>query len=75
VTARISGVLFKGFNGPVQINPEDHQLQKGVFVSRWQKVNAEYPVAAEETDFTFAPIQYFEAGKLSGNSSCQMRRP
>ncbi|WP_168708542.1 ABC transporter substrate-binding protein [Hydrogenophaga sp. PAMC20947] len=75
VTARISGMLFKGFNGPVQINPEDHQLQKGVFVSRWQNVNAEYPVAAEETDFTFAPIRYFEAGQLSGNSSCQMRRP
>ena len=75
VAARISGMLFKGFNGPVQVSPDDHQLQKGVYLARWQKVSAEYPVSAEETGFTFAPVRYFEAGQLTGLSRCQMRRP
>ncbi len=75
VTARISGMLFKGFNGPVQVNPDDHQLQTGVYIARWQKVSAEYPVSSEETGFTFAPVSHFEAGRLAGPLRCQMRRP
>ena len=75
VAARISGMLFKGFNGPVQVDPFDHQLQKGVYISHWQKVSATYPVAAEGTGFTFAPVRYFEAGQLSTPSRCRMRRP
>ena len=75
VAARISGMLFKGFNGPVQVSPDDHHLQKGVYVTRWEKASAEYPVAAEETGFTFAPVRYFDAGQLSGEPTCKMRRP
>ena len=75
VAARISGMLFKGFNGPVQVDPFDHQLQKGVYIAHWKKVSATYPVAAEGTGFTFAPVRYFEAGQLSTPSRCRMRRP
>ena len=75
VAARISGMLFKGFNGPVQVDPFDHQLQKGVYIAHWQKVSEKYPVAAEATAFTFAPVRYFEAGQLSMPSRCRMRRP
>ena len=75
VASRISGMLFNGFNGPAQVSPDNHQLQKGVYLARWQKADAQYPVPAEETGFTFAPIRYFEAGQLGGVSHCQMRRP
>jgi branched-chain amino acid transport system substrate-binding protein len=75
VAARISGMLFKGFNGPVQVSPDDHQLQKGVYVSRWQKVDAAHPVSAEETGYTFAPMQHYEAADISEPVVCRMRRP
>jgi branched-chain amino acid transport system substrate-binding protein len=75
VAARISGMLFKGFDGPVQVSPVDHQLQKGVYLSQWQRVSATYPVAAEETGYTFAPLRYFEAAEISASAECHMRRP
>lgn len=75
VAARISGMLFKGFNGPVQVSPDDHQLQKGVYLSRWQKVSSAFPVAAEGTGYTFAPVQYFDAADISAPVVCRMRRP
>ena len=44
---------------------EDHQLQLGQFISRWQPVDAVYPVGAEGTGHTFAPLQYIAAPVLS----------
>ncbi|MEX1165894.1 MAG: ABC transporter substrate-binding protein [Hydrogenophaga sp.] len=75
VAGRISGMLFKGFNGPAEVSPDNHQLQKGVFLSQWQKIDKAHPVSAEETGFTFAPVRYFEAGELGSTLRCQMHRP
>ena len=71
----LSGLRFQGFDGPVQVRPEDHQLQIGVYLSRWQKVSSAYPVGAEGTGYTFAPVRHFEAAEISGLPACQMRRP
>ena len=54
---------------------DDHQLLKGLYVSRWQKVDAAHPRSAEETGYTFAPLQYLDAAQISGPTSCQMQRP
>lgn len=75
VAERLSGMIFKGFNGPVQMRADDHQLLKGVYVSRWQKVDAKHPRSAEETGYTFAPVQYLAAAQISGPTRCQMQRP
>ncbi|MDO9480911.1 MAG: ABC transporter substrate-binding protein [Hydrogenophaga sp.] len=75
VAGRLSGMIFKGFNGPVQMRADDHQLLKGLYVSRWQKVDATYPRSAEETGYTFAPVQYMDATQISGPTRCQMQRP
>lgn len=75
VAARLSGMVFSGFNGPVQIRADDHQLQKGIYVSRWQKVDAKYPRGADGSDHTFVPVRYFEADLTSRPSHCQMHRP
>jgi branched-chain amino acid transport system substrate-binding protein len=75
VGARLSGMIFKGFNGPVRLRADDHQLQKGLYISRWQKVNARYPRSAENTGYTFAPVQYLQAGSLAMEPRCQMQRP
>lgn len=75
VAARLSGMIFKGFNGPVQMRADDHQLLKGLYVSRWQKVDAAHPRSAEETGYTFVPLQYLDAAQISGPTRCQMQRP
>lgn len=75
VAGRLSGMIFKGFNGPVHLRADDHQLLKGLYVSRWQKVDATHPRSAEETGYTFAPVQYMDAAQISGPTSCQMQRP
>ncbi|WP_319004796.1 branched-chain amino acid ABC transporter substrate-binding protein [Hydrogenophaga taeniospiralis] len=75
VAARLSGMIFRGFSGPVQLRADDHQLQKGIYISRWQKVDPRHPRSAEDTGYTFAPVQYFEGAGLTGPSRCQMQRP
>lgn len=75
VAARLSGMIFQGFNGPVQMRADDHQLQKGVYISRWQQIDAAFPVGAEGTDHTFAPVQFLPGSEISGSTQCQMQRP
>lgn len=75
LAARLGGMLFRGFDGPVQIRADDHQLQKGVYLSRWERVSRAYPVGAEGTGYTFAPVRYFEAAEISSIPACHMQRP
>lgn len=75
VAARLSGMIFQGFNGPVQMRADDHQLQKGVYISRWQKVDAVFPKGAEGTDHTFVPVQFLPGSEITGSSRCHMQRP
>lgn len=75
VAGKLGGMVFQGFNGPVQLRPEDRQLLKGVYVSRWQKVDAKHPRSAGGTGYTFAPVQYWPAAQISGATRCQMQGP
>lgn len=75
VAARMSGLRFQGFDGPVQLRADDHQLQKGVYISRWQKVDARHPRGAEGTGYTFVPIRHFESDQITGPVRCRMQRP
>jgi branched-chain amino acid transport system substrate-binding protein len=75
IAARLSGMIFAGFNGPVQLRADDHQLQKGVYIARWQKVSAVYPRNAEGTGHTFAPLRYFDPWSIRVAARCNMRRP
>ncbi|MDP2164306.1 MAG: branched-chain amino acid ABC transporter substrate-binding protein [Hydrogenophaga sp.] len=75
VAPRLSGMIFKGFNGPVHLRADDHQLQKGQYISRWQKVDARHPRGAENTAYTFAPVKFLHGAELSSPVRCQMARP
>jgi branched-chain amino acid transport system substrate-binding protein len=75
IAARLSGMIFPGFNGPVQLRADDHQLQKGVYIARWQAVSAAFPRAAEGTDHTFAPVRYFDPWSIRVAVRCEMQRP
>jgi branched-chain amino acid transport system substrate-binding protein len=75
VAARLSGMVFPGFNGPVHLRADDHQLLQGLYVSRWQKVDEQHPRAAEATGYTFVPVRYLSASEISGPTLCRMQRP
>jgi branched-chain amino acid transport system substrate-binding protein len=72
IAARLSGMIFPGFNGPVQLRADDHQLQKGVYIARWQPVSAAHPRPAEGTGHTFAPLRYFDPWSIRVAARCEM---
>ncbi|WP_029524995.1 branched-chain amino acid ABC transporter substrate-binding protein [Polaromonas glacialis] len=75
VAAAMEGLSFKGFNGDSQMRKSDHQLQQGLFISKWQKVDAKNNYSVENTGYTFAPVKYIDGYIASTPTSCDMKRP
>ena len=75
VAAALEGLRFKGFNGETEVRKTDHQLQQGLWISKWQKVDAKNKYSVENTGFTFAPVKYLEPYIASTPTSCEMKRP
>jgi branched-chain amino acid transport system substrate-binding protein len=75
VAKAMTGMKFKSFNGEVEMRAKDHQLQQGLFISMWQKVNPKAPYDVEGTGMTFAPVKYYDAYVASTPTSCQMKAP
>jgi branched-chain amino acid transport system substrate-binding protein len=75
VAAAFEGLSINGFNGDSMMRKTDHQLQQGLWISKWQKVDAKYKYNVENTGYTFAPVEYIDAYKASTLTSCQMKRP
>ena len=71
----LGGMEFSVLGGTATMRSEDHQLQLGQFISRWQPVDARHPVGAEGTGHTFAPVRYTAAPVLSQPVRCNMPRP
>lgn len=72
VAARLEGIVFPSFDGPVAMRADDHQLLKGVYVSRWQRVA---DAGAEQTGHAFVPVLHVPAAELVSEPRCQMVRP
>ncbi len=75
VAAALEGLRFEGFNGESQMRATDHQSQLGMWISKWQKVDAKNSYSVENTGYTFAPVKYLEPYIASTPTSCQMKRP
>lgn len=75
VAAALEGLEYEGFDGPVVMRAEDHQLQQPVWISKWQNVDDQYTYNVEGTGFTFAPVERIDAETASTATSCQMKRP
>lgn len=75
VAAAMHGLKFKGFNGDAEMRKSDHQIQQGLFISKWQKVDVKNPYSVEKTGYTFAPVKYIEPYVASTPTSCQMKVP
>ncbi|MEY2684308.1 MAG: hypothetical protein RJA09_1452 [Pseudomonadota bacterium] len=75
VAAAMSGLRFNGFNGESEMRKLDHQMQQGLYISKWQKVDAKFKYSVEKTGYTFAPVKYIESYVASTPTSCDMKRP
>ena len=75
VAAALEGMKIKSFNGEIEIRKTDHQLQQGLYITRWQKADSKFPYDAENTGYTMAPVKYYEPYVSSTPTSCQMKRP
>ena len=75
VAPMLEGLKFKGFNGDSEMRKTDHQLQQGMWISKWEKTSAKYPYSVENTGYTFVPVKYLEPYVASTPTSCQMKRP
>jgi branched-chain amino acid transport system substrate-binding protein len=75
VAAAMEGLKFNSFNGEVEMRKADHQLQQGLYIAGWQKVDAKNPYDIEDTGHTMTQIKYFEPWVSSTPTSCQMKRP
>lgn len=75
VAEAMSGLKFKGFNGESEMRKSDHQMQQGLYISKWQKVDAKNTYSVEKTGYTFAPVKYIESYVASTPTSCQMKKP
>ncbi|WP_302172775.1 ABC transporter substrate-binding protein [uncultured Hydrogenophaga sp.] len=71
---QMSGMTFDGFDGPVTLRSGDHQLQKGLYINRWQRTDSVHPFGAEGTDHTFAPVRHFDGVAVSQPAQCGMVR-
>ncbi|MEX8195111.1 branched-chain amino acid ABC transporter substrate-binding protein [Comamonas guangdongensis] len=75
VAATMEGMKFQNYNGEVEMRKTDHQLQQGLYITRWEKAGGKYPMDSENTGYTFVPVKYFEPYVASTPTSCQMKRP
>src|SRR5256885_1960862 len=77
VAAALEGMKLKSFNGEVEMRKTDHQLQQGLYITRWEKAGGKNPYDAENTGYTFAPVKYYEPYVAStpkiGRASCRER--
>ena len=75
VAAALEGMKIKSFNGEIEVRKTDHQLQQGLYITRWEKAGGMFPYDAENTGYTMAPVKYYEPYVASTPTSCQMKRP
>ena len=75
VAAVLEGLHLSSYNGDIEMRKLDHQLQQGLYINVWQKVDAKNPYSVENTGYTFAPVASFEPYVASTPTTCQMKRP
>jgi branched-chain amino acid transport system substrate-binding protein len=75
VAQAMSGLKFTGFAGEVEMRKKDHQLQQGLYISEWRKVDAKNPYSVENTGFNFQEVKVIPSYVSSTPTSCEMKRP
>ena len=76
--AMVAAALDEGYTvvlDGVEMRKTDHQLQQGLFITKWEKAGGKYPIDSENTGYTFVPVKYYEPYVASTPTSCDMKRP
>jgi branched-chain amino acid transport system substrate-binding protein len=71
----LRGLQWQGFDGPLQMRPDDHQLQIGLWLSRWQKSAQPNDLGLANTGHAFVPVAYLPASRVSRPTTCVMQSP
>ena len=71
----LAGLGLAALSGPVQMRRDDHQLQTGLWVSRWKAVRTGADVDLNHSGFAFAPVAFVPAERVSQPTTCTMQRP
>ena len=71
----LAGLGLVALTGPVQMRRDDHQLQTGLWLSRWQAVTPAADVDLDNNGFAFAPVAFVPAERVAQPSTCAMQRP
>lgn len=72
VATAMEGLSFEGFNGPVTIRKQDHQMQQGMFLLVMGKTSEKYPNGLESTDYTLIQERRYEPEVASTPTTCDM---
>ncbi|KKW67337.1 branched-chain amino acid ABC transporter substrate-binding protein [Lampropedia cohaerens] len=75
VAQALEGLRVPGLHEEVEMRAQDHQLQQGLFISRWSKANEEFPYSSENTGYSFQPVKYYSRTQTNMPSTCAMKRP
>ena len=75
VAAAMEGLKFKNFNGDVELRKDDHQIQQPLYIARWEKTSAQYPLDSENTGYALVPVKMYDAAAMSTPTTCKMKRP
>jgi len=75
VATALEDLQFDSAGGQMRLRKDDHQLQQGLYILKWQKVDNEYAYDVENTGYTFAPVKHVSAQEASTPTTCQMKRP
>jgi branched-chain amino acid transport system substrate-binding protein len=75
VASLLPGLRVDGFDGPLAMRADDHQLQTGLWLSRWQAVGPRGSNGLAQTGYGFAPVAFLPAEQVSRPTTCRMLRP
>jgi branched-chain amino acid transport system substrate-binding protein len=71
----LAGLGLAALSGPVQMRRDDHQLQTGLWLSRWQAVTLAGDPGLHNSGFAFAPVSFVPAERVAQPTICNMQRP
>ena len=75
VASLLPGMRAEGFDGPQAMRADDHQLQTGLWVSRWQSVGEPGVSGLAKTGYGFAPVAFLPAEQVSRPTTCRLLNP
>jgi branched-chain amino acid transport system substrate-binding protein len=76
VAFAMEGMKFDNVNGPVEMRAADHQMQQGLYIASWQKVDGKIvKFDQENTGYGWRTEGWLPPDVASQPTTCSMQRP